>query len=292
MQDLYTYFLLGLQHILNAMAIDHLLFILSFVCIYTFANLKHTFYLVTAFTLGHSITLALATLGLIPHEGTLTVDGSAWRGDAAQDLPLRRKVQVVFQDPFSSLSPRMNVRELVSEGLTLHAPELDDLSRLRRILVTLAAVGLTETEFPGLLQRYPHEFSGGQRQRLAIARAIYKDAPILILDEATSALDSESERQVQDALERLMAGRTTLMIAHRLSTLRKADRLVVLDKGEIVEIGSHEQLMEAQGAYYTLYQAQLRHAAELVEGGAIGESLDEREEEMLEEVAKNKGGGV
>jgi ATP-binding cassette subfamily B protein len=87
-------------------------------------------------------------------------------------------------------------------------------------------------------------------------------------------------------------GRTTIAIAHRLSTLRKADRLVVLDKGEIVEIGSHEKLMDAQGAYYTLYQAQLRHAAELVEGGAIGESLEERKEEKLEVLAKNIGGGV
>jgi ATP-binding cassette subfamily B protein len=95
-------------------------------------------------------------------------------------------------------------------------------------------------------------------------------------------------------------GRTTIAIAHRLSTLRKADRLVVLDKGEIVEIGSHEQLMEAQGAYFTLYQAQLRHAAELVEGGAIGESLEESAEEKqqekkvekLEVIAKNIGGGV
>ena len=93
-------------------------------------------------------------------------------------------------------------------------------------------------------------------------------------------------------MDNLVKGRTTLAIAHRLSTLRKADRLVVLDKGEIVEIGSHDQLMESQGAYYTLYQAQLRHAAELVEGGAIGESLDEQTEEALQEAAKHIGGGV
>ena len=89
-----------------------------------------------------------------------------------------------------------------------------------------------------------------------------------------------------------MKGRTTIAIAHRLSTLRKADRLVVLDKGEIVEIGSHDALMEAQGAYYALYQAQLRHAAELVEGGAIGESLDDSDEEALELAAKDMGGDL
>ncbi|MET0962074.1 MAG: lipid A export permease/ATP-binding protein MsbA [Noviherbaspirillum sp.] len=98
--------------------------------------------------------------------------------------------------------------------------------------------------------------SGGQRQRLAIARAIYKDAPILILDEATSALDTESERAVQSALERLMQGRTTLVIAHRLSTIERADRIVVLVGGQIVEIGSHAQLLEKNGTYASLYHLQ------------------------------------
>jgi len=98
--------------------------------------------------------------------------------------------------------------------------------------------------------------SGGQRQRLAIARAILKDAPILILDEATSALDSESERHVQDALDALMVGRTTVVVAHRLSTIEKADRIVVLEKGRIVEIGSHAELLALGGAYAHLYRIQ------------------------------------
>jgi subfamily B ATP-binding cassette protein MsbA len=98
------------------------------------------------------------------------------------------------------------------------------------------------------------QLSGGQRQRLAIARALYKDAPVLILDEATSALDAESEKSVQEALQNLMRGRTTLVIAHRLSTVRNANRIVVLDAGEIVEIGSHTDLMQRNGSYSRLYR--------------------------------------
>jgi subfamily B ATP-binding cassette protein MsbA len=104
------------------------------------------------------------------------------------------------------------------------------------------------------------KLSGGQRQRIAIARAILKDAPILILDEATSALDSESERHVQAALETLMQGRTTLVIAHRLSTIEKADRIVVLQKGEIAEIGTHAELLARNGVYAQLHRIQFNAA--------------------------------
>ena len=98
--------------------------------------------------------------------------------------------------------------------------------------------------------------SGGQRQRLAIARALLKNAPVLILDEATSALDSESERLVQEALDTLMRGRSTLVIAHRLSTIERADRILVLDRGQIVEAGTHAELLAKEGVYARLYRIQ------------------------------------
>jgi subfamily B ATP-binding cassette protein MsbA len=104
-----------------------------------------------------------------------------------------------------------------------------------------------------LLGHNATELSGGQRQRLAIARALYKNAPVLILDEATSALDNESERWVQDALQNLMKGRTTLIVAHRLSTIEHADRVIVMSHGEIVEQGRHEELLKAGGVYSRLH---------------------------------------
>ncbi|MDX1549710.1 MAG: ATP-binding cassette domain-containing protein, partial [Lysobacter spongiicola] len=100
--------------------------------------------------------------------------------------------------------------------------------------------------------------SGGQRQRVAIARAMLKDAPILILDEATAALDTESERLVQDALNRLMPDRTTLVIAHRLSTIEHADQVLVLDEGRIVERGTHTELLAKEGLYAHLHRMQFR----------------------------------
>mgnify|MGYP000252188030 CR=1 FL=1 len=199
-------------------------------------------------------SLALAVLGLIPSQGRLAMDGQSWSGRSVADLNLRRRVQVVFQDPFSSLSPRMTVQELVSEGLALHFPDIDALGRLRRVLLALSDVGLTESEFSGLLQRYPHEFSGGQRQRLAIARALVVQPQILVLDEPTSALDVTTQKQVLQLLQQLQKqrGLSYFLITHDVAVIRAmAHQVMVMQSGQVVEAGPVDQILQAPQQSYT-----------------------------------------
>jgi subfamily B ATP-binding cassette protein MsbA len=182
-----------------------------------------------------------------PSAGTITAGGIS----IFDNLPdWQRQLAVVPQDVTlldENLRANIAFDEEVDDERLAEALDRAQLSDLVRALPQ----GLdTEIGERGV------RLSGGQRQRLAIARALFKDPPILVLDEATSALDTESERLVQQALNNLMQGRTTLVIAHRLSTIRRAHKIVVLDKGRIVETGTHEELLARRGVYRKLYDLQ------------------------------------
>ena len=199
-------------------------------------------------------TLALAALGLLPFQGALDVAGGVWQRKAAADKALRQSVQVVFQDPFSSLSPRMTIEEIVGEGLRIHAPAIGRDARQVQVLQALADVGLTPQQYPGLLGRYPHEFSGGQRQRIAIARALIVQPKLMVLDEPTSALDVTIQKQILHLLQALQRerGLSYLLITHDVEVIRAmAHEVLVMKDGAVVESGPIEQVLDAPQHEYT-----------------------------------------
>jgi microcin C transport system ATP-binding protein len=199
-------------------------------------------------------TLALAVLGLLQFSNQVQVFGEAWGQGRASDLLNRKRLQVVFQDPFSSLSPRMSVEEIVGEGLTVHAPELSAPVVRERVMSALQEVGLSEAQFPGLLQRYPHQFSGGQRQRIAIARALIVQPRVLVLDEPTSALDVTMAQQILQLLQRLQAehGLAYLLITHDVAVIRAmAHHVAVMKDGQIVEQGTVHSVLDSPANSYT-----------------------------------------
>ena len=199
---------------------------------------------------GKSTLVSLIPRFYDPNEGAVLVDGQDIRTYALQSL--RERISLVLQD---SLLFNGSVRENIAFG----CPDASEEQ------IVAAAVTSNVDEF---IERLPDGYestvaergttlSGGQKQRIAIARAILRDAPILLLDEPTSSLDSSSEQIVMEALERAARGRTTLIIAHRLSTVRLADRIVVLDRGRVIEEGSHDELLARDGKYAKFYQIQM-----------------------------------
>jgi ATP-binding cassette, subfamily B, bacterial MsbA len=186
-----------------------------------------------------------------PDRGRIRVEGIDVRSLRLADL--RGIIAVVPQDPalFSG-----TVRENIAYARP--GASLEDVMSAARAAHADEFVERLPEKYETLVGERGIKLSGGQRQRVAIARAILKDPAILILDEATSNLDTESERLIEDALGKLLVGRTTLIIAHRLSTVRRADRLVVIDRGRIVEEGTHAELLGVGGLYARLYQRQFR----------------------------------
>ena len=185
-------------------------------------------------------------------EGAILLDGVDIRSFAVSDY--RRNIGLVLQEPFLFFGtiaeniaygkPHASRQEIIAAARAAHAHEF--ILRLPQ-------------GYDSMVGERGQGLSGGERQRISIARALLIDPRILIMDEATSSVDSETEKEIQKALDNLVQGRTTIAIAHRLSTLHRADRLVVLDRGQVVEVGSHDELMAKEGAYFRLYEAQARN---------------------------------
>jgi ATP-binding cassette subfamily B protein len=186
--------------------------------------------------------------------GTIAIDGQDIR--AVQQASIREQLGIVLQDTF------------LFSGTVLENIRYGRLNASDEEVIGAAQLANADWFIRRLPQGYQkqvsergHNFSQGQRQLLAIARAILADPRILILDEATSSVDTRTELQIQEALLRLMAGRTAFVIAHRLSTIRQADQVLVIDNGRLIERGTHESLLGQKGFYYNLYMSQFRRTA-------------------------------
>ena len=198
---------------------------------------------------GKSTTIGLISAFYIPNKGQILMDGvdlSTLRLDS-----YRTRLGVVLQESFL-------FDGTIRENVAFSRPDAseDDIMRACRIARVDEFAESFADKYETIVGERGVKLSGGQRQRISIARAILAEPRILILDEATSSLDSESEQMIQQGLSYLMQGRTTFVIAHRLSTIRRADQILVMEQGQIIERGTHEQLYAMQGRYYDLYTRQ------------------------------------
>ncbi|MDY0744412.1 ABC transporter ATP-binding protein [Paucibacter sp. R3-3] len=184
-------------------------------------------------------------------EGSIKVDGVDLRRIGVADF--RRHIGLVLQEPFLFFGT-------IAENIAYGKPDAtrDEIVAAARAAHAHEFILRLAQGYDSLVGERGQGLSGGERQRISIARALLINPRLLILDEATSSVDTETEKEIQKALDNLVKGRTTIAIAHRLSTLRKADRLVVMDRGRVVEVGPHEELMARQGHYWRLYEAQAR----------------------------------
>jgi subfamily B ATP-binding cassette protein MsbA len=196
--------------------------------------------------------------------GRILVDGHDVRTLALQDL--RGAIGIVPQEPaLFSGTIRENIAYAVKEDGRI--PSDDEIRRAASAAHAVEFVDRLVEGFDTLVGERGVKLSGGQRQRLAIARVFLKDPALVILDEATSSLDSESERLVEQAMQDLLRGRSTLIIAHRLSTVLRADRVIVLDQGRVVEEGRHAELLAREGVYARLYRGQFRESETFATAG-------------------------
>lgn len=197
---------------------------------------------------GKSTFLRSLNLLEIPTAGHVLFEGTDLTDPSVDINHVREKIGMVFQQ--FNLFPNMTILE----NIMLAPVKLGKMTKEEantRAMELLKRIGLADKA-----GAYPAQLSGGQKQRIAIARVFLKNPPILILDEATSALDNESEKHIQEALDRLSVGRTTVVIAHRLSTIRGAEKIIVIDEGGVQEQGSHHELMELDGIYARYFNMQ------------------------------------
>jgi ATP-binding cassette subfamily B protein len=211
---------------------------------------------------GKSTTVNLLCRFYEADAGSLKVDGVDIKDVALQDL--RRHIGIVLQEPFL-------FNGTILENIAYGKPDatFEEVIAAARAACAHDFIVAKPDGYDTQVGEKGGKLSGGERQRVSIARAILHNPRILILDEATSSVDVETEKNIQKAIGNLVEGRTTFAIAHRLSTLRNADRLVVLDKGQIVEVGTHAELMEKQGEFFKLVETQTQTSAALAENVAV-----------------------